>query len=717
MKILWKFQIPTTITKKVEIEKEIDGKKVTVLEDEIQTINKIYLIRKPTRADYDEAEFFYDKLFSENVRAGIITRSEVIKRFANEDVMIKKTYEDYVSKESELQRLNLQERTEENIVKKDKVQQELLNILVDIQNFEMNKSSVFDRTAENRSRSKTIIWWILHLAYKLDENNKELVRVQLEESLEAQGFNQHVANGFTINGKFFPHPSTDIASGFLSADQTPVNLFDKLIEITTKLQEFEEILKKVKGTINVKFVDEAGNEILIKKSQMNKFFAGYYADMVSDLSVKKGIIISKTFFLTIENIAATPLELISRLPGTNTLRIKSSENPSSTSILPTTYTYYSNYGTYDSTDTDYNNNKKYDLVPIVLANPDNPDTEIAVLPPYQSSQFKSQFIYARYWDIAIESTFYSYEYPDIFGEPSGSFINIAKDGEYIYNRITADTGTSPTDFVWGGTFNVSTGEALTTTDIEAVDDEAIEVHINHPFLTTPQAFAAAYENLTGITLTIPVSGTWNVINEAKQIFRQSKFAKITANTTLGKKQSIYLYDDGSQVGSDLPSPFKRTLKTSFDINDQFLVGKQSCGCYLFMASDIASNLAVDGKTATSIKEIKLGSENSIRIPIIFQFRMTDYYGQNDTGLGNIGGDSTGATTSLVYSKQMGFDIYDSNSNVFSFDIEVTAKYKSDNLNVDKLPGRTLQIAIDDVRRTIGGLSPSIVETKIQSQNQ
>ena len=174
MKILWKFQIPTTITKKVEIEKEIDGKKVTVLEDEIQTINKIYLIRKPTRADYDEAEFFYDKLFSENVRAGIITRSEVIKRFANEDVMIKKTYEDYVSKESELQRLNLQERTEENIVKKDKVQQELLNILVDIQNFEMNKSSVFDRTAENRSRSKTIIWWILHLAYKLDENNKEV---------------------------------------------------------------------------------------------------------------------------------------------------------------------------------------------------------------------------------------------------------------------------------------------------------------------------------------------------------------------------------------------------------------------------------------------------------------------------------------------------------------------------------------------------------------
>jgi|ERR1041384_1270793 hypothetical protein len=168
MKILWKFQIPTTITKKVEVQKEIDGKNVTVLEDEQQTINTTYIIKKPNRADYDEAEFFYDKLFSENVRAGIITRSEVIKRFANEDVVIKKTYEDYIAKESELQRLNLQEKTEENVNKRTKVEQELLNILIDIQNFEMNKSSVFDRTAENRSRSKTIIWWILHLAYKLD---------------------------------------------------------------------------------------------------------------------------------------------------------------------------------------------------------------------------------------------------------------------------------------------------------------------------------------------------------------------------------------------------------------------------------------------------------------------------------------------------------------------------------------------------------------------
>lgn len=169
MKTLFKFQVLTETFKDVQsLEKDKDGKDITVTRKEPVTTPVTYVIKKPNRNDYDEAEFFYDKLFSENVRAGIVTRSEVIKRFANDDVVIKKVYEDYIAKESELQRLNLQEKSEENILKKNKLEQELLNILVDIQNFEMNKSSVFDRTAENRSRSKTIFWWILNLAYKLD---------------------------------------------------------------------------------------------------------------------------------------------------------------------------------------------------------------------------------------------------------------------------------------------------------------------------------------------------------------------------------------------------------------------------------------------------------------------------------------------------------------------------------------------------------------------
>jgi hypothetical protein len=172
MKKLFTFKINKINTIEKQVEREVEGKKITVVEKEEEVVPQTFFIRKPTRADYDDAEFFYDKLFSDNVRAGILTRSEIIKRFSNEDVAIKKVHDDYIAKENELQRLGFQEKTEENIEKRKKLENELLNILIEIHNFELNKSSVFDRTAENRSRGKTILWWILHLSCRVVKNKE-----------------------------------------------------------------------------------------------------------------------------------------------------------------------------------------------------------------------------------------------------------------------------------------------------------------------------------------------------------------------------------------------------------------------------------------------------------------------------------------------------------------------------------------------------------------
>lgn len=168
MRILYKFQINKTSIIEKPIEKEIDGKIVTVLEKFENITPSTYIIKKPTRDDYEEAEFIYAQKFGDDVRKGILTRSEIIKRFATEDVVIKRVYEDYATKENEYQRVGLLEKTEENIARRTKLEQELLSILVEIQNFEVTKSSVFDHTAESRARNKTVFWWILFLAYKLD---------------------------------------------------------------------------------------------------------------------------------------------------------------------------------------------------------------------------------------------------------------------------------------------------------------------------------------------------------------------------------------------------------------------------------------------------------------------------------------------------------------------------------------------------------------------
>jgi len=173
LKKLYQFNVPITKTVEIPVDKEIDGKKVTVLEKTEEVQQKAYFIKKPVRSEYEEAELFHDIKFGNDVRSGVLTKSEIIKRFANEDVEIKKTYENYGAKENELQRLLLLDRSDENIIRRKKIEDELLLILIDIQNFELTKSSAFSHTAENRARNKTIVWWILNLAYKIEED-KEL---------------------------------------------------------------------------------------------------------------------------------------------------------------------------------------------------------------------------------------------------------------------------------------------------------------------------------------------------------------------------------------------------------------------------------------------------------------------------------------------------------------------------------------------------------------
>ena len=71
-------------------------------------------------------------------------------------------------------------------------------------------------------------------------------------------------------------------------------------------------------------------------------------------------------------------------------------------------------------------------------------------------------------------------------------------------------------------------------------------------------------------------------------------------------------------------------------------------------------------------------------------------------------DITGATINLTYSKRIGFDILDSNDNLYSFDIEIFAKYQSDTLSEDKFPVKTVQTSIDDISQVLNRLSPNIL---------
>lgn len=180
-KFLYKF----TVNKTTEVDE------VTTSKDEagaeVKTIKKVkketpvsFGIRKPNRKLREGAEMFYAVKMSEGVKAGLLTRPLLAKRYVNdggsmsdpEKARFAEAYVNLLAKEDEIQKiqLNLENLSEED--KKAKLvtvvteMQSLKNILQDIN---LQQSSLFEHTAEAKAETKTIFWWVLHLAYEGDE--------------------------------------------------------------------------------------------------------------------------------------------------------------------------------------------------------------------------------------------------------------------------------------------------------------------------------------------------------------------------------------------------------------------------------------------------------------------------------------------------------------------------------------------------------------------
>ena len=619
----------------------------------------------------------------------------------------------------------------------------------------------------------------------LAQNAEDRARVALEEDLQAKGLDEHLSSSFTANETYFAHNAPVIASGFLSENQTPIDLFTKLTEMQNKLDQLSEILASAQGELSVTLIDDQGNVISLRRNSITKVFAGFYTDEIANLEDPRGAIVSKTYFINLGNKAQTPLQLIARIAGNRKRMVKQSENPNLTpadvvsgaTILPATYSWLDNssanqsngLATFKADDVDYNTIRKYDLTPILLTNPTVDGTwnygQRVSLAPYQSTQNKNSFIYSRFSDVSSEDDFYSYRNPD-------DLFTINLDtAENFYGR-TANTGaSSAAEFIWGGGFDTVTGLPNTAASYPLPGgDQTLEVQVTHPFVKNFDAFRQAYINATGDTFTLGTVGsglptaaqadcTSGGNGTANIVFRQSKFIPLVSDAANGKQQAIYLNEKAinmATLSTDIgiatlvpntttnqpiqASPsisvigplgqsgnpnlvnsgigYERNVKTSFETTDQYLLGKQSCGSYLFISSDDHENIQVNGDSVQSVESIGFGQNNALNIPLVFQYRMTDYFGTgggSSGGIGNIAGDSTGATVNVTYAKKIGFDVYPNGRDVVQFDIEVFAKYRSDNLNIDVFPTATVTKGLGDLETVINDLRPSVTETQVELQ--
>ena len=183
MKKLFEFKLQKEDTvKETETSKNDKGEEISTTKEVKKIIDKGFFLRKPTRKLFDEAELFYGVELSKGIKAGLLTRALLQKRFSNDGGTLGEKeqeewstlYNEIFDNQVELQKLSLKnkaERTPEEQARYINCQDFIREARGRIQEFEMQQSSLFDQTAENRARNRTILWWVLHLGHQI--NDKE----------------------------------------------------------------------------------------------------------------------------------------------------------------------------------------------------------------------------------------------------------------------------------------------------------------------------------------------------------------------------------------------------------------------------------------------------------------------------------------------------------------------------------------------------------------
>jgi len=164
-----------------EVTKNEQGEEIKVTKKVKKTAPIKLKILKPNRKLHEQAELVYAIKLSECVKAGLLTKPLLSKRYQNdggamsdpEKTEYTKLYLELFKVESDYERLLLKDKkTEEEHKLMETALFDLANARRQIQQIEYNQSSLFDQTAENKARNHVIMWWILNVSYTEDQEGK-----------------------------------------------------------------------------------------------------------------------------------------------------------------------------------------------------------------------------------------------------------------------------------------------------------------------------------------------------------------------------------------------------------------------------------------------------------------------------------------------------------------------------------------------------------------
>lgn len=455
---------------------------------------------------------------------------------------------------------------------------------------------------------------------------------EFSNELNRQKLINHAEDSFENKDVKFKHQATNISTNSKTPEQGNLSVQAVLDALGLDIEQIKQMISAQEGQMQVRILDSDDKELSVVKNNTSiKIDGGLYSEAVNNLSIKKGAIVDKTYYIEVENIGSGEIEIISYVSGKYT-------NPLT-----------SGYSGYIYNQSEYNSYRKYNKVPLVLSDiSSNLFNDYTFGRYYQNNQAQGQFLYSRFRDMTLNTDLY-------VDDPSG------------IEGVNLGTSEPAESFVWNGSETVGG----TINGNGKVTDFC--VHIKHPYLASNSFLMSNWSTFSASTNLFP-NKNYDDVNNVYVLppFSNSKYSHLNINESDYNKQLTSKAFSRVITGAGIND---QIFKNHFTPEDQFLIGKKTCGMYVGIGSVDRQSLEVINNSYDSGEKMLKG--NKKLIPIYTSSRLTDYYGSGDTGAGNIGG--VNGATNVKYEKTIGIDILYKTKNLtklFSFDLSYSMQYQN-----------------------------------------
>lgn len=489
----------------------------------------------------------------------------------------------------------------------------------------------------------------------------DLATVQVQNELSAKGIDDLLSKKVVTSDRILYLDAASVSSGFYSSAGQPIDLFQKIQDLQQQIASLQALVQKSTGTLEVYIILQDGQSIKVSPGSAIELPTLIYNQIFSNSTTSDaGKIASTIYNIQIVNSSAGPLELSSALPGgLDTL----AGAGYTISDFPSGYTQNLRYGEIPLSITS--------LVPSNIY-PTGAQSatltsfqELKQAPPYMSANENGQFIYPRWKSVGFDRSYYV-----VSETPESTYNYLGNSGLPINKSAVVPFQPSavipsyPNGGINGGVWNgatASSGGVIVGAGNGYISEFCISK--DHPAISNNLPFADLVKpNISNGVVVYPYfrhSNYFFTDVTSSNYYQQLGWAPVTSTFATGA---------ASSRGDNMyPN------KLGFEDNDVYLIGKYSCGAYLFLGPATSSYIQVEGSNSLANRVVQSGVQNAINVPVIFQFRATDY-------LGNIGGYRiNGQPSNIAYSKSIGIDIQVRNLAPFSFDLIASGSFKQQTL--------------------------------------